>query len=92
MAAKVAEARVDAVQEYKNSFKDTVNYLFLMRDAVNEYKESIKKVDPTFDGDYYDRLIFGELDTLAPEDSLETPLEEAEQEVAQFAKPEQKML
>ena len=38
MAAKVARARVDAVQEFKESFKDTVDYLFLMRDAVKEYK------------------------------------------------------
>ena len=38
MAAKVAKANADAVQEYK----DTMDYLFLMRDAVNEYKASIK--------------------------------------------------
>ena len=78
MAAKVVKARVDAVQEYNNNFKDTVDYLLLMRDAVNEYKASIKRVDPTFDGDYYDRIISGEPDTHAPEDSLEAPLEEAE--------------
>ena len=66
IAAKVAKARVDAFQEYKNSFKDMMDYLFLMRDAVNEYKASIKKVDPTFDGDYYDCLISGEPATLAP--------------------------
>ena len=59
MATKVAKAEVNAVQAYKDGFKDTMDYLFLMRDAVNEYKASIKKVDPTFDGDYYDRLIFG---------------------------------
>ena len=85
MVAKVAEARVHTVQEYKNNFKDTVDYLFLMRDAVNEYKASIKKVDPTFNGDYFDRLISGEPATPAPEDSIEMPLEEAEQEVAQSA-------
>ena len=68
MATKVAKARVDVVQEYKNSFKDTMDYLLLMRDAVNEYKASIKKVDPTFDGDYYDRLISGEPATPAPKD------------------------
>ena len=60
-----------------------------MRDAVNEYKASIKKVDPTFDGDYYDRLISGEPATPAPEDSIEIPKEEAEQEVTQSAEPEQ---
>ena len=82
MAAKVAKAKVDAVQEYKNSFKDKVDYLLLMRDAVNEYKAFIKKVNLTFDGDSYDRLIFGELATLAPEDSFEMPEEEAEQKAA----------
>ena len=77
MAAKVAKAKVDVVQEYKNSFKDTVDYLFLMRDVVNKYKASIKKVDPTFDRDYYDGLILGEPATHAPEDSFEMPEEEA---------------
>ena len=52
MATKVTKAKVDVVQAYKDSFKDTMDYLFLMRDAVNEYKASIKKVDPTFDGGY----------------------------------------
>ena len=33
---KVAKARVAAVQEYKDNFKDTDNYLDLMRDAVEE--------------------------------------------------------
>ena len=78
MAAKVAKAKVDAVQAYKDGFKDTMDYLFLMRDAVNEYKASIKKVDPTFDGDYYDRLIFGEPATPATEDSDEEHPEVAE--------------
>ena len=82
MAAKVAKAKVDALQEYKNSFKDMVDYLLLMRDTVNEYKASIKKVDPTFDGDYYDRLISGEPATPAPEDSFEMLEEEAKQEAA----------
>ena len=66
-----------------------VDYLFLIRDTVNEYKASIKKVDLTFNGDYYDRLISGELATPAPKDSVEMPLEEVEQEVAQSAEPEQ---
>ena len=69
MAAKVAKAEMDAVKVYKDGFKDTVDYLFLMRDAVNEYKASIKRVDPTFDGDHYDRLISSEPATPAPEDS-----------------------
>ena len=62
-----------------------MDYLFLMRDAVNEYKASIKKVDPTFNEDYYDRFISEKPATPAPEDSVEMPLEEAEQEVAQSA-------
>ena len=78
MAAKVAKAETDAVKAYKDDFKDTVDYLFLMRDAVNEYKASIKKVDPTFDGDDYDHLISGELATPAPEDSNEDCPEETE--------------
>ena len=89
MAAKVAKAKVDAVQEYKNSFKDMMDYLFLMRDAVNEYKASIKKVDPTFDEDYYDSLISGEPATPAPKDSFEMPEEEAEQEAPQSADSDQ---
>ena len=35
MAAEVGKAKVDAVQAYKDGFKDTMDYLFLMRDAVN---------------------------------------------------------
>ena len=42
--AMVAKARSDAVQEYKDGFKDTMDYLFLMWDAVNEYKASIKRL------------------------------------------------
>ena len=89
MAAKVAKARVEPVQEHKNSFKDTVDYLYLMRDAVNKYKESIKKVDPSFDGDYYDRLISGEPATSAPEVLVEMPEDKAEQDVAPSVEPEQ---
>ena len=70
MAGNLARAREEAIQEYKNNFKDTVDYLYLMRDAMDEYKMSIKKVDPTFDGDYYDNLIFGEPSTPAPEDPI----------------------
>ena len=66
-----------------------MDYLYLIRDAMNEYKASIKKVDPTFDGDYYDRPISGELATPAPEDVVETPEDEAEQDVAPSTKHEQ---
>ena len=82
----MAKAKVDVVQECKDGFKDTMDYLLLMRDAVNKYKASIKRVDPTFDGDHYDHHISGEPATLAYEDSDEAPLEEAEQEVAQSAR------
>ena len=60
MAAKVAKAKVDVVQEYKVSFMDTMDYLFLMRDAINKYKASINRVDSSFDGDHYDHLISGQ--------------------------------
>ena len=89
MAAKVVKAQVDTDQEYENNFKDTVDYLYLMRDAVNEYKEPIKKVNPSFNGDYYDRLIYGEPATPALEDLVETPEDKAEQDVAPFVEPEQ---
>ena len=36
MAAKVAEARANAIREYKNGFKDTMDYLFLMRCSERE--------------------------------------------------------
>ena len=60
MGEKVARAREEAVQEYKEKFKDTDNYLDLMRDAVVEYKMFVKKADPTFDADYYNSLILCE--------------------------------
>ena len=41
-----------------------------MREAVAEYKMAVKKVDPNFDGDYYDNLIFGELLTPTPKTLL----------------------
>ena len=52
------------------NFKDTNDYLDLMRDATMEYKESLKQVDPSFDADYYDRLIIGEPQTPALEDPI----------------------
>ena len=56
----------------------------------------VKKVDPNFDGDYYDNLIFGEPLTPVPEDPvgfeqldpIETPWAAAEQETAPAIKPE----
>ena len=82
MEAQVAKARSDNMQEYKDGFKDTMDYLFLMRDAVNGYKASIKGVDPTFDSNYYNRLISGEPTTPAPEDTFKALEEDAEQGVA----------
>ena len=86
----MAKAREEAVQEYKNNFKDTVDYLYLIRDVVDEYKMAIKKVDPTFDGDLYNSLIFGEPSTPASEepigfeqlDPIGTPGAAVEQEAA----------
>ena len=72
------------------------DYLFLMRDAVDEYKMAIKKVDPNFDDDYYDNLIFGEPLTHALEDPvgfdqldpIGTSGAAAEQEAAPSTEPE----
>ena len=66
IGVQVAKARKEAVREYKKNFKDTNDYLDLMRDAVVEYKEALKQVDPNFNGDYYDRLILGEPQTSTP--------------------------
>ena len=68
IGAQVTKAREEAIQQYKANFKDTDDYLELMRDAITEYKIVVKKVDPNFDGDYYENLILGEPQTLAPED------------------------
>ena len=35
-----------------------------------EYKTVVKKANPTFDPDYYDSLILGEPQTLAPKDPV----------------------
>ena len=37
--ALVAQTQEEAIQEYKVNFKDTENYLNLIRDVVTEYKE-----------------------------------------------------
>ena len=60
IGALVAHAWEEAIQEYKANFKDTDDYLDLTRDTVIEYKENLKRVDSSFDGDYYDRLILDE--------------------------------
>ena len=41
-----------------------------MRDAVTEYKQAVKKVDPNFDDDYYDSLMLGEPQTPPLEDPI----------------------
>ena len=58
-----------------------------MRDAVDEYKMAIKKIDTNFDGDYYDRLFFGEPLIPTPDDPIKTPWDAAEQDVAPSAEP-----
>ena len=62
----VAKAREEAVQQYKANFKDTDDYLELMRDAMVEYNMVVKRVDPNFDGDYIDSIILDEPQTPAP--------------------------
>ena len=66
----MARAREEAVQEYKNNFKDTDDYLDMMKDVVDKYKMVVKKIDPNFDAGYYDNLIFPEPMTTASEDLL----------------------
>ena len=66
MGERMARAREEAVQDYKDHIKDSLDYLNLMRDAVAEYKMAVKKVDSTFDLDYYNSLILGEPQTLTP--------------------------
>ena len=96
----MAKAREEAIQEYKNNFKDTVDYLYLMRDVVDEYKMAIKKVDPNFNGDHYNNLIFGEPSTPALEDpvgfkqldSISTLGAAAEQEAAPPTEPKKDVI
>ena len=66
----VVQAHEEAIKEYKANFKDTDDYLNLMKDAMVEYKESSKWVDPNFDTDHHDRLILGDPQTPASEDSV----------------------
>ena len=60
IGAQVTKAREEAIQQYKANFKDTDDYLKLIRDAVGEYKVAVKRVDPNFDTDYINSLILGE--------------------------------
>ena len=48
------------------------DYLDLMQDATEEYKAQLKKVNPDFDTEHYDRLILRLEDpqTPAPEDPV----------------------
>ena len=95
MGDKVARAREEAIQEYKDNLKDMDDYLDLMRDAVEEYKMAVKKVDLSFEVDYYDNLILGEPQTPAPEDPVRfekldpigTPRADAEQSTVPPAEP-----
>ena len=72
IGALVAQAREEAIQGYMANFKDTDDYLDLMRGATKEYKSSLKKVNPDFDAEYYDRLILRaeEPQTPAPKDPV----------------------
>ena len=57
IGALVAKACKEAFQEYKANFKDMKDYLDLMRDATKDYKAQLKKVNPDFDAEHYDKLI-----------------------------------
>ena len=59
IGALMTKARDEAVQEYKANFKEMDDYLDLMRDATEEYKAQLKKVNPNpnFDAKHYDRVI-----------------------------------
>ena len=54
------------------NFKDRDDYLDLMRDATEDYKASLKKVNLDFDVEYYDKLILeaNEPQTPASEDPI----------------------
>ena len=55
--ASSTKARKEAVQEYRANFKETNDYLELLNDAAKEYKAWLKNVNPSFDVEYYNRLI-----------------------------------
>ena len=68
--ASLTRACEEAVQEYRANFKKTKDYLDLLNDVTEEYKASLKRVNPSFDAEYYDNLILEqeELQTSALED------------------------
>ena len=70
--AYLAKTHEKAVQEYKANFKETNDYLDLMQDAIEEYKVLLKRVNPDFDVEHYDRLILEleEPQTAAPKDPV----------------------
>ena len=72
IGASLAKALEEPVQEYKANFKETDDYLDHMQDATKEYKAQLKKVNPDFDAEHYDRLILGldEPQTPAPEEPV----------------------
>ena len=55
--AALARAREELVQEYRANFKEKIEYLDVLNDASEEYKASLKRVDPNFNVEYYDNLI-----------------------------------
>ena len=70
--ASLAKAREEDTQEYRANFKETNDYLDFMNDATEEYKASLRRVNPNFDAEYYNRLILEleEPQTLAPKDPV----------------------
>ena len=55
--ASLAKAHEEAIQEYRANFKEMNDYLDLMHNATEEYKGQLKKINPDFDTEHYDRLI-----------------------------------
>ena len=50
----LAKACEEAVQEYRAKFKEANDYLDLMQDTTEEYKASLKRVNPDFNTEHYD--------------------------------------
>ena len=55
--ASLVKAHEEAVHEYRANFKETNDYLDLLNDTTEEYKALLKRVNPNFDTEHYDRLI-----------------------------------
>ena len=70
--ASLAKTYEEAVQEYRANFKETSDYLDLMNDATKEFKALLKRVNPSFDAEYYDNLILKQEEPQTP--VLEDPL------------------